>query len=363
MDASSLAERAGIGKKRLSAALSESVELKEAEIEALAIELAVPPEALFVSKPPPTASVVDYRKEHPAPSAPDAATLRAMAFVERFSGGLTSLEITPRKDVPREDVTRFDSATAIELAKKWRKKWGYSVQQQVADQDPSKVYGSLREFIESLGAFVVHFSFGHADVSGFYTRVGEGPHTIVINTYKASKGRKSFTLAHEFGHLLTRKEGVSHASWIVNKIEKFCNKFAAILLAPSSLIKAALENYGRFVSADNDFIRLFARRIGISQEATFLRLVELDYLERSQYSTWKAQFKGAIPAGDTSDPGGGGGANAIQAKRTQYGSSLLDVLDQAKTQGLVDEIDIFRMIGLRPKYQADLLPTSALATS
>ncbi len=362
MNASGLAERAGIENRRLSAALDERVELDEAEIKALANELSVPAEVFFMPELPPTASVVDYRKTQPGPSAPDHATLQAMGFVERFSGGLASLGYSS-PDVPREEVEQYDSATAIALAKKWRLRWGYPTTQQLADQDAGKVYASLRQFIEGIGAFVVHFSFGHTEVSGFYAQVGGGPHTIVINTSQSSKGRKAFTLAHEFCHLLTRKEGISQTSWIRNKIERFCNKFAAILLAPSSLIKAALEGYGRFVSSDNDFIRLFAKRIGISQEATFLRLVELNYLERSDYSKWRAQFRDSVPIGDRADPGGGGGANPVQAKRTQYGSSLLLALDRAKSEGLLDEIDIFRMVGLKPKYQALLFDRSELAVS
>lgn len=363
MDPETLAERSGVSRDHIQAAEEGTDELADWEIGAMADALAVPVESLFAAKVPATASVVDYRKDNPRPSAPDAGTMTAMAFVERVSEGLASLGLHFRSDVPLEVVEKYDTETATDLAKKWRGRWGYTLAQQLHDQDAGKVYSSLREYIEGLGAFVLHYTFGHPDVSGFYTRVGAGPHTIVINTYQASKGRRVFTLAHEFCHLLTRKEGISDTSWIRNKIERFCNKFAAILLAPSKLITLALQSYGRSVSADNDFIRLFANRIGLSQDATFVRLVELEYLTGAQYSKWRAQFTGRIPTGDTGDRGGGGGDNAIQAKRTKYGTSLLRALDKARSEGLLDEIEIFQFVGLKPKYQSALFDTVALAAS
>lgn len=364
MDAETLATRSGVAKERIASALIGSAAFAESEVEALAHGLAIAPEAFFVSQMPATASLIDYRRDKPKAVAPDAGTMTAMAFVEQFSGALVSLGISMPEDVPQEVVEKYDSGTAIELARKWRVRWGYKISQQVADQDAGKVYNSLRAYIEKLGAFVVHFSFGHADVSGFYTRVGGGPHTIVINTYLSNKGRRTFTLAHEFCHLLTRTEGVSDASWVRNKIEKFCNKFASVLLAPSSLIKLALGIYSRPVSADNDFIRLFSKRIGLSQDATFLRLVELNHLSEKAYSQWRAQFAGRIPPGDSESAGGGAGKpNPVQAKRTQYGEALLNALDNAQAKGLIDEIDVYRIVGLKPKFQSELFGKSTLVAS
>ena len=352
LNADLLADRARISRSKLKIALSSGASLPEQDIEAVAEQLQVPVEALFTDVEAPTASAIDYRKAVPRPTAPDLGTLRAFAFVERFSGALKSLGIsTELSQEAFENVETFDSATAVKLAKKWRTKWAYAVERQTDDHDASKVYASLREYVEGLGAFVVHFSFGDREVSGFYTRIDDGPHTIVINTTESNKARKTFTLAHEFCHLLTRKEGISQTSWIKNKIERFCNKFAATLLAPSSLIRHALFNYGRPVSAANDFIRLFSSRIGLSQEATFIRLVELGYLGQDSFDKWKAQFKGRIPQGDTVDPIRRGKPNPTQAKKTQYGFSLLRALGQAKNQGLIDEIDVYRIVGLKPAYQ------------
>ena len=66
------------------------------------------------------------------------------------------------------------------------------------------------------------------------------------------------------------------------------------------------------------------------------------------------RFMGGVPDGDTTD-GGGQSSDPIQNKQTQYGSSLLKKLAEAKSGGFLDDIDIFRLAGIKPKYQNALL--------
>jgi hypothetical protein len=201
---------------------------------------------------------------------------------------------------------------------------------------------------------VIHRSFETDEAAGMYVHIARGPHVIIINTTKSSKARKLFTLAHEFCHVLLREEGASNPSILRNKIERFCNHFAACLLAPKRLIRVALERFGYKVYADDDFIRLFARKLGISQEATFLRLVETNYLDRQDYIRWKRKFSGPVPLGDTGEGQRGGQSNPLQTKRTTYGTALLALLARAKHLGQMDEIDVYRVSGLKPHFQDQL---------
>lgn len=142
-----------------------------------------------------------------------------------------------------------------------------------------------------------------------------------------------------------------------NKTEKFCNKFAAYLLAPSHLIRTALDRFGYSVSADEDFIRLFAKKLGISQEALVVRLVEEQFLNRADYARWRSRFNGVTPPGDLGGEGGGR-SNPLQTKRTTYGSTLLSLLGEARRTGKLDEIDVYRLSGLKPVYQNQLFETA-----
>jgi len=117
-----------------------------------------------------------------------------------------------------------------------------------------------------------------------------------------------------------------------------------------------LERYRYPISIDNDTIRLLAKNLGISQQACILRLVDIDILDSGDYGRWMSRFSGVIPNGDREDPGGGGGGgDPIKSKRTQYGQSFLSKLRSARDSGLLDSIEIYRLAGIKPKYQHELL--------
>ncbi|MBD8619742.1 ImmA/IrrE family metallo-endopeptidase [Sphingomonas sp. CFBP 13728] len=350
-----LAIRAGIPSADLRRALEVDGELEDDEIEAIAEQLAVPVEAFFMDETPPLLKAVDFRTATPHVSKFKKGTLEAIGYVERIAGTLASLELGVEIDPSLAPITTaYTDGEAIELAKKWRKSWGFSIQEQLDAANSNTVYVSLRSYIESLGVLVLHKSFGTDEAAGIYAHIPDGPHAIVINTTLSSKARKLFTLAHEFCHVLLRAEGTSNPSIIKNKVEKFCNKFAAYLLAPNGLINNAIQRFGYPATADHDNIRRFAKRLGISQEALVRRLVEIGYITQANYTTWRSKFNGVVPPGDTTDGQGGGKTDPLQTKRTTYGSRLLSLLGNARQRGLLDDLDIYRLCGLKRKYQDDL---------
>lgn len=353
-DINSLGRRADVPAGDLQEAVDGNGELDASQVEAVAQALAVPVPALFMDQQPPLLEAIDFRKATPSESRYKQGTLNAFAYIERLSATLA--DVGADLSVPdnaRADVGDLSLAVATRLATTWRANWGLTVEEQLEFQDANRLYVSLRGFIESLGVLVLHHQFGSDDVAGLYTKIEDGPHVIAINTTGSSKARKCFTLAHEFCHFLIRQEGVSNPSLNRNGIERFCNRFAARLLAPAALVRRAVEDYHRAVSAGNDYIRLLARRLSISQEATIRRLVELDFLTGVDYRTWRAQWLGRVPAGDATD-GGGGPSDPLQAKRTKYGSRLLELLGTAVREDALDEIEVFRLCGLKPRYQRQL---------
>lgn len=352
LDISTLASRSGVSEDTLEDVLAGQGSLSDEEVEALAEQLAVPVQALFARRPLKLSQTVDFRTAQPSVGHFEKGTLEAVSFIEKISSAFTQLGITVAPDPSLTPVTAALTTTeAIKLAKLWRSKWGLSFARQLDWQDSNKVYVDLRTFIESLGILVLHRTFGTDEAAGIYAQVDGGPHTIVINTTNSSKARKLFTLAHEFCHVLLRQEGASNPSVLRNQVERFCNKFAAYLLAPDVLIKGGLERFNYTPSSDADFIRLFAKKLGISQEALMLRLVESNYLDKTDYGRWRSRFNGLTPPGDLTDGRGGGPTDPLVTKRTTYGSLLINLLGQARKRGQLDEIDIYRLCGLKPKYQ------------
>lgn len=358
MDLKLLSERANVPISKLEL-LNEGVDqLDEAEFGSIADELAIPPQALFVSAKNELTPAIDFRSAIPRVAQQSKSVMQALAFAEKLSATLHSIDAVPElnREIKADATIELTKKEAGRLARYWRSKWGLNHSEQAEWQDANKVYSSLRNFIEGLGIAVLHRSFGSAECSGLYVETQHKFHVIVINTTKSSKARKVFTLAHEFAHVLIGQEGVSNPSILKNDVERFCNWFAARLIAPKQLIEYALARYGYTPETSARFIRLFAEKIGVSQEATFLRMVEIGYFERSDYSKWKRQFSGqySIPTDDLGKPGGGGGGDPIKTKLTTYGLTLLRSLREARDRGALDAIDIYRISGLKPKYQADV---------
>lgn len=355
MPLSSLAERAAVGERHLKDIIDGKAALTDDEAHNIADALGVPVRALFAKSAAVLSSIPDFRRAVPAPSLMDAGTIKAVGYVEKISLSLAAvgLDLSASKLLEKYDGP-INKKAAKELAEKWRHKWGITEETQLAWKDANKLYVSFRTFVEGLGVFVMHQSFGTGEVAGLYAKVDGGPHTILINTTGSSKARKLFTLAHEFCHVLLRADGVSNPSVLKNKIEIFCNQFAAYLLAPDSLIRKGLRQFGYVPSINGNMIRLFAKNLGISQQACVLRLVDMQLFDTDIYAQWMGRFKGVVPDDDQSDGQGGGSGDPILNKRTHYGQSLLAKLGHAYKEGILDSIEIYRLAGIKPKYQRAL---------
>jgi Zn-dependent peptidase ImmA (M78 family) len=355
IDITELSLRADISDDTLRTAIDGNKELTEDQLDRIADELGVPMRALFANTALPISDIPDFRRKNVGIGRYDKGTIKAIGYVEKLSGSLASLPLDLSLDTnAKADVPNLSRSAAKKLASKWRLAWGVTDNIQVEWKSSHKMYASLRGFIEATGVFVLHYSFGGQDVSGIYTKIGDGPHTIVINTTGSNKARKLFTLAHEFCHVLLRANGASNVSVSNNKVERFCNQFAAYLLAPESVISNAISRYNYTPSLSGDFVRLLSKNLGISQQCCVLRLVEMDIFTSAQYGAWIGRFNGGVPEGDIKD-GAGGQGDPIQNKQTQYGASLLTKLSEAKSKGFLDDIDIFRLAGIKPKYQNALL--------
>ena len=352
-----LSQRANVEISKIFAAQKGDFTLSDAEVERIAEELAVPVRVLFGTAELPLSTLPDFRRRVPSSKLLEKPTIRALGYVEKISLSLSSLDIGLELSPKASKYTGpHNRRSAEKLAENWRRLWGLTEEQQLDWGDAAKVYASLRSFVESLGIFVVHYSFGSDDVAGLYAKVGDGPHTILINTTSSSRARKLFTLAHEFCHVLLRQEGVSNTAIAKNSIEVFCNQFAANIIAPPSLVKFAIARYHYSISVDGSSIRLLAKNLGISQHACVLRLVDLNYLGAEDYTRWISRFQGRIPDGDREDKrGGNADPDPIKNKQTQYGTSFLARLSEARRRGLLDSIEIYRLAGIKPKYQQALL--------
>jgi hypothetical protein len=173
---------------------------------------------------------------------------------------------------------------------------------------------------------------------------------VLINTQQQTRARRLFTLAHELAHVLMGQSGISDPFVRKNAVERRCNRFAGSFLVPKAFVTRLI---GSPITKNPDLedVRWASRKLKISQEATVFRLEQLAYYQEGSHEKWRALVHDANP--DFSEKGGGGKAPPAQekVKLAKYGFRFAKAFKNLLDQGLINEINLYRASGLKPKYQ------------
>lgn len=106
-------------------------------------------------------------------------------------------------------------------------------------------------------------------------RLGSGP-----------ASRQRFTIAHEIGHFLLHTEALhvddgfgirfrdDTSSQATDDAEIEANQFASHLLMPASFLELDIRKSGRIDIEDEDQVKVFADKYGVSTQAMTLRLAK-----------------------------------------------------------------------------------------
>jgi Zn-dependent peptidase ImmA (M78 family) len=175
--------------------------------------------------------------------------------------------------------------------------------QQAAWRDPRRALNAWVDAISGLDILVLQAqSISIQEMRGFSISSDLLP-VIVLNGGDVPRGR-SFTLLHEFAHVLMRADGVCdlapqrQARGPADEIEIFCNRVAAATLMPLVAFRAEPElrnppTDGRW---DDDRIRALADRYSVSQEAVVRRLFSLGLANWEFVQDKQAEYRAAYEA-------------------------------------------------------------------
>lgn len=145
----------------------------------------------------------------------------------------------------------------------------------------------VQRLARGCGARIVSVPGKDGDIDGFLYRDGDEV-VIGVNRDRAAV-RRRFTIAHELGHLRLHEQGQVHvdrgfrvrlrsgvSSEGTDWEEMEANRFAAELLMPVDFLRDDLKGQ-EFDLADDNELRLLARRYGVSTQALAIRLNGLGY--------------------------------------------------------------------------------------
>ena len=149
----------------------------------------------------------------------------ALAFLAAIDDAIVSpsLPICSLKDNPEK------------LGAKYRKELGFSLIDQLR-VTPEQAFTKWRVLVEDLGVSVYVEPLGEDESRGVSVYFNDFP-AILIDQNEKLAGARSFTLMHEFAHILLRQAGISNFN-PRSTVERFCNHFSAAFLMPIQAIEA-----------------------------------------------------------------------------------------------------------------------------
>lgn len=191
-------------------------------------------------------------------------------------------------DDPEMVGTKIRTALGVsdELQAKWK------------DADGRAAYTAWRSRIEDAGVLVFQSTtFLTEEASGFAIFSDRLP-VIAVNR-KDPLTRRTFSLLHEFAHLMIHVSGVSEIETDVKRppedqqIEIFCNHVAAAALIPKASLlaqPAVIEHGPQSVAWKDGELADLARVYGASREALLRRLLTFERTTPEFYSLKRAQY-------------------------------------------------------------------------
>ena len=196
-----------------------------------------------------------------------------------------------------EEIPRFKGRTTLStdiksLAKKYRKIFGVELQTQREWQSDYEAFNFWRSCVEAVGVLIFQASLDSLkEMRGLALYHEEMP-LIVLNTKDSPRG-KIFSLLHEFCHLLLHKSGIGNIdpNWKTrgqfNKIEIYCNAFAAECILPSDEVDLKKIDDPTQLSQ----ISSVANRYRVSWEVILRRLLDKQIISNKKYNEIRTKMR------------------------------------------------------------------------
>ena len=241
------------------------------------------PEALFLLKTPPEEeNVPDFRMAGGAAGSlgpEDRITVRRARYAQYVAGDMIGMLGTDPEpaiggvaavgDPPEEIAQRESKVLGLECS-----------DGRVVRGGACGFHRSLRDSVERRNILVFQDALDIDTVRGI-SLTSAVPYTILINSRDTDEA-KSFTLLHEYGHVLLRRGGICReqagpgpALTRDQKIEAWCNRFAASVLMPRGPFMDELERLERTRLDAETTVEDLAKKFKTSRYAAAVRAVDI----------------------------------------------------------------------------------------
>jgi Zn-dependent peptidase ImmA (M78 family) len=297
------------------------------------------PEPLPITKPP-----TDHRTR------PDAKPLSidTLVAIEEIGEALDAFEDIADEYPHLLPKLRIGDAALDEnpedVAARERRRFDVSIDDQRQWRDLATARRQWRKLIEAHGVFTYMMPMPEGELSGF-SLLREGLAAICINDNEVSEGAKIFTLFHEYCHLLLRQTGISDEN-DSNRVEQFCNQFAASFLIPKTALAESVAGFTLPHEFSDSEVRRLSTRFRVSNRAIALRLERTGFASRGFYARRTGPWdipapKEPEPITDKSKP------SAIKIRLKKIGHLHAHTVLEAVDRRAINSFDASELIGLK----------------
>ncbi len=204
------------------------------------------------------------------------------------------------RGVPRFTLATTEREDPERVGERIRAALGVTVQLQASwkDMDGRAGFNGWRSRIEDSGVLVFQATRIDAEEASGFAIAADTLPAIAVNR-KDPPTRRTFSLLHEFAHLMVRISGVSDLETDAKRppedqrIEVFCNQVAAATLIPRDALLSeprVIEQGRRSANWSDGVLSELARQFNVSRETLLRRLLTFDRTTAEFYRQKRAQY-------------------------------------------------------------------------
>jgi Zn-dependent peptidase ImmA (M78 family)/transcriptional regulator with XRE-family HTH domain len=238
-----------------------------------------------------------------------------------------------------------------------RESLGVSLEDQRLWRDDGAALRGWTRAVEAHGVLTLHTSTTRGQTISTEEMLGfsePAPVPIIVLNGRDHARRRTFTLLHEYAHLLIRRAGVCdlHDRYTTpnfDPTEVFCNAIAAALLMPREAFLADRDVLASDGPGWEDAqLGAIARRFTTSREAVLRRLLTLGRTTEDFYRGWRDRYYQEWQ--ESGGPQGGSGfANYYQLKVRELGLPYAATVIEAYNQDAINASDLARFLNIKVK--------------
>jgi Zn-dependent peptidase ImmA (M78 family) len=258
-------------------------------------------------------------------------------------------------NLPHEvDINTVDINESVEsVAGRERERFGFTPETRQQWAAANEAFDFWREAIESRGVFVIALKLKASEVRGASRWESPLVPAILVNRMdmEAATGR-SFTLLHEWAHLLIKRPGLVcdfRGQVKGANIEHFANQFAAEILVPKKEFELYLDQRNLFTKRarwGDPLLDEIRRDFKVSRDVIAILLEEMELAPRGFYRDKRASWDLRKPffRGFT---GTKQGRTKAARRLLEIGHPVANLMSVAYERGAISKLDLAEILNMK----------------